>query len=614
MHKHTLLAAAVASLTSLSLFAEPAKPAPLEEMVVTAHRVPVPASRVGASVSVLSSTDIEAKGQLAAADLLRMLPGVTATNSGGMGKTTALRIRGEEGFRTVIYVDGVKVSDPTGTQVGPRIEHLMTSDIEHIEVLRGPQGMMYGADAGGVVHITTKRPTKALEGGVSAEYGRYNTRNLSANVRGSVGDIDYAVSASDLFTDGFNTSDEDTVLRDKDGYENTTFNVALGWDATEKLRFELDVREVDSYNEFDNSFGSNDTASEYDQLSGQLRAIYTGSQHRQELNYSLNQVERREYTDGAHTDTFEGEIETLSYLGSFALWGNNSLLVGVEDEKQRDDVNKKEQNQTGVFLEWQGQFSDQWSFSAGVRHDDNDNFGEHTTYRLTTAYVQPLSDGNYLKYKASYGTGFRAPSLYEQWYNQDSGWAYGVAANTALEEETSEGFDVGVELHTAAGHLFELVYFNQEIDDAVDFDSVSWSGYIQLEGLSRSKGVELNTELMLTDRLSLIANATYNDTSSATGEQRPRRPRTVFNVGLQAMLFNDQLRVNADVRGSYDAINSNGAELDDYEVLNLSATYFVQPGLELYVRGENVMNADYQEVTHYNTSKAAVYGGVRYRF
>ena len=204
--------------------------------------------------------------------------------------------------------------------------------------------------------------------------------------------------------------------------------------------------------------------------------------------------------------------------------------------------------------------------------------------------------------------------MYEQWYNQDSGWASGLAANTALEEETSEGFDVGVELHTAAGHLFELVYFNQEIDDAVDFDSVSWSGYIQLEGLSRSKGVELNTELMLSERLSLIANATYNDTSSATGEQRARRPRTVFNVGLQAMLLNERLRVNADVRGSYDAINSNGTELDDYEVLNLSATYFVQPGLELYVRGENVMNADYQEVTHYNTSKAAVYGGVRYRF
>lgn len=614
MNKYTLLAAAVASFTSLSVFADVAKPAPLEEMVVTAHRIPVPASRIGASVSVLSSADIEAKGQLAIADLLRTLPGITVTNTGGLGKATALRIRGEEGYRTVVYVDGVKVSDPTGTQVGPRLEHLMTSEIDQVEVLRGPQGMMYGADAGGVVNITTKRPTEALQGGISAEYGRYNSRNVSANVRGVVGAVDYAISGNDFSTDGFNAMTQDTVLKDDDGYENTALNASLGWNATEQLRFELQLREVDSYNEFDSSFGSHNRASDYDQVTGQLKAIYSAEQHRQELTYSLSKIDRQQYVDGAKAEAYEGELETLSYLGSFALFGNNALVVGVDSEDQRDEVNNAEQGQTGVYVEWQGQFSDQWSYSAGVRHDDNDVFGEHTSYRLTTAFVQPLNDGNFLKYKASYGTGFRAPSLYEQWYNKDSGWAYGVAANTQLKEETSEGFDVGVELHTAAGHLFELVYFNQEIDDAIDFDQANWSGYVQIDGISRSKGVELNTQLALSDSLSLVANATYNDTSTATGEQRSRRPRTVFNVGLQAMLFNDTVRVNADVRGAYDAVDNNGLALDDYEVLNLSATYFVQPDLELYVRGENVMSADYQEASNYNISKAAVYGGVRYRF
>ncbi|WP_439133219.1 TonB-dependent receptor plug domain-containing protein [Pseudomaricurvus sp.] len=608
MYKQTLLAAALAGLTSLPSQAEIDKSSSLEEMVVTAHRIPVQISRIGSSVSVLSAADIEAKGQLSAADLLRTLPGIAVSNTGGMGKQTTLRIRGEEGYRTVVYVDGVKISDPTGTQVGPRFAHLMTSEIERIEVLRGPQGMMYGADAGGVVNITTKRPTQALEGDVSAEYGRYDTRNLSANLRGKVESFDYSISASDVSTDGFNARDDDTVLADDDGYDNTSLNASLGWDATEALRFELDVRDVDSYNEYDGSFGSTDRASDYEQTTGLLRAIYEGENHTQQLSYSANKVDRQLYTDGLKTYVYEGTLDTVSYLGSFKLSEQNTLVLGVDDEKQRDKLNHTKQDQLGIYAEWQGQFTDQWSYSAGVRHDDNDAFGEHTTYRLTTAYVQSLSDGNYLKYKASYGTGFRAPSLYEQNYNANS------VAKTVLTEETSEGFDVGVELHTASGHLFEVVYFNQEIDDAIDFDVVGYTGYMQEDGLSRSKGVELNSELVLNDHLSLLANATYNDTATSTGEQRARRPRQVFNVGLQAMMLSERLRVNADVRGSYNAIDNDGSKLDEYEVLNVSATYFVMPQMEVYVRGENVMNADYQEVNHYNTSKAALYGGVRYRF
>ena len=194
----------------------------LEEMVITAHRIEMPMSRIGSSVSVMSEADIEARGQMNLADLLRSVPAVAVSNNGGIGKATSLRIRGEESYRTVVYVDGVKISDPTATQVSPRFAHLMTSEIERIEVLRGPQGMMYGADAGGIVNIITKRPSETFEGGVSAEYGRYNTQNLSANLRGKLGDFDYSVSAADFSNDGFNARSDDIVDADKDEYDNTS--------------------------------------------------------------------------------------------------------------------------------------------------------------------------------------------------------------------------------------------------------------------------------------------------------------------------------------------------------------------------------------------------------
>src|SRR5690606_40926730 len=89
-------------------------------------------------------------------------PGIGVSNSGGTGKFTALRIRGEEGYRTVLLIDGVKAVDPSGTQAVPTFESLLvTSDVERVEVLRGPQGFIYGADAGGVVSVLTRRGSGA---------------------------------------------------------------------------------------------------------------------------------------------------------------------------------------------------------------------------------------------------------------------------------------------------------------------------------------------------------------------------------------------------------------------------------------------------------------------
>ncbi len=612
--------ASLAGILSVPLAAQPVGSAPVatashklsisEEMVVTAHRTPVPAYRIGSSVSVLNATDIEAKGQVNVADLLRSVPGVAVSRNGGLGKATSLRIRGEEGYRTVVYVDGVKISDPTGTQISPRLAHLMSGDIESIEVLRGPQGMMYGADAGGVVNITTKQPTEALEGGLNLEAGRYDTQRISGALRGKLDRLTYALSGSDFSTDGFNAMDNDTVLADDDGYDNRTYNARLGFQATDELRFDAIYRDVDAVNEYDSSFGTRDRVMDFEQITKQLKATYEQASWSQQLSLSQNDVQRQLYEDGAlspYGGKYKGQIKQFEYMGALDVSALNSLSYGVDVQQQEDEVNNLDQDQKGVYLEWRGNFFNHWFYSAGVRHDHNDDFGDFVTYRLTTAYTQFLTDGASLKYRGSFGTGFRAPSLYELSYNMGTGLA-------PLEQEESEGFDLGVEYRTANGHLVEVVYFNQEIDNAIDFDLVNYIGYLQEAGVSRSKGVELNTEWVLNNDWFVIANATYNDTSDSNGEQRARRPRNIFNIGVQGTLLGERLRLNADLRGSYGSVDNDGSALKDYETLNVSAGYQVTPNLEVYARGENVFSTDYQEIGHYNTSKAAVYGGVRVKF
>ena len=145
--------------------------------------------------------------------MLRTQPGVSVTNTGGTGSAATLRIRGEEGYRTLVLLDGIDISDTSGPQVSPRFEQLLSSGVQRVEILRGPQGLMYGADAGGVVNITTIAPTEGLGGEVSAEGGRYGSEQVAGNVGGGNDTVDFNLSAADFSTDGFNARDTDTVLQ-----------------------------------------------------------------------------------------------------------------------------------------------------------------------------------------------------------------------------------------------------------------------------------------------------------------------------------------------------------------------------------------------------------------
>ena len=131
------------------------EPAAIDETVVVASRVADLSHQVGVSVSVLNRDDIVSFGYPDLGSLLDTQPGVTVTMDGGFGKAAAVRIRGEEGFRTRIVLDGINIADPSSPQISPRIEHILSSELTRVEILRGPQGLLWGADAGGVVLMST---------------------------------------------------------------------------------------------------------------------------------------------------------------------------------------------------------------------------------------------------------------------------------------------------------------------------------------------------------------------------------------------------------------------------------------------------------------------------
>lgn len=584
----------------------------LEELVVVSSRIPTPLRYIGTSVSVVTKPEIEQLGYNSLYNVLRTQPGVGVSNQGGPGSITSLRIRGEENYRTRFYLDGIDISDTSSPQTTSRVEEILSSSVERVEILRGPQGLMYGADAGGVVSISTIAPQEGLHGALSAEAGRYGSQQYAANINGGNSTVDFAVSAARYESDLFNAKTTDVDLRDDDGYDNTTLHGRLGWNVTDELRISVVGRDVDSDNAYDGCYLSDDCTQEFEQQSWRAAINYNAGRFQNELFHTENDTVRDNFTDGLFSYGVGGKLERTGYIGSFEGDAALKLVYGMELQSESVDSNPgEERDQKGYYAEYQGDFNGNLFLTAGARYDDNDDFGSTTTYRLSSAYLLPVADGE-MKFRATYGTGFRAPSLSEIAINE-SPYTLPPAFGTELEQEESEGFDLAVSWTNGTTVLLEVTYFDQEITDEIFYDFNSF-GYLQKSGETRSQGVELYGQWDVLSNVSINGNYTYTDSQDIDGEQRARRPENVANLGIVWRALADRLVVGVQARVSEGAIDVDGTEIDDYEVIDLNASYALLDDLALYARIENATDEDYEEVPTYNSAGAAGYVGVRYSF
>ncbi len=603
---------------SIQLVAEDISKIP-EELLVTASRIEMPLRQIGASVSVLSREDIVQSGYISAQELLRTLPSIHVSSNGGMGSVSALRMRGEEAFRTRILIDGVNQDDTTGTQHSPRIEHVLLGDVERIEVLRGAQGMMYGADAGGVINIITRRGEPGLAGEVSHERGRYGFEQTSGTLRGGAESFDFSAHFNDTDVDGFNARSSDSVLGDEDGYENQTRSITAGADLGDKLRVTGILRSNKSSNEYDSCFQGfstvHDCRLDYDQFQKKLMLSTGSDEGGATLAWQHSRFERESYVVGVLDTAFgvyKGDSTEWQLKGHRAL-GSGNLIAGVDVKEETDDLNDTERDQRAVWTEWQGELNDDVFYTIGLRHDSSEDFGDFLTHRATVARIVSLASGGEVKFRASHGSGFRIPALQELRYNQQS---FVPAALRDLGEETSRGFDVGADYfgnRSRAG----ISLFRQQIQDPIDFSETNFY-YVQDGGTAYSEGVELNGDFSLTDTLRLQAGATYNDTEATDGGQRARRPRQIYTLGMNYRVPLLPVTLQTQLRRVEDVVDKPfGAPrtaLDDYTKLDMNVRWRVSEHLDLWVRGENLLDDEYVEVLTYNTAGPSVHGGVRFHF
>ena len=579
----------------------------LETLTVVSSKITTPLREVATSVSVITKEDIEARGNTSLSEIMRHEVSIGVSNSGGTGKHTTLRIRGEEGFRTKVFMDGVELSDPTAPQATPIFDDILSNFVERIEILRGPQGLMYGADAGGVVSISTQQANPGFQGSVKAELGTYATQQFNGEL-GFANDTGHIyLAAADFSTEGFNakTSDESN---EKDGYDHTSVHLNAGLKLAQDLQLKFVLRDVTSDNAYDGCFGTDQCRTEGENQTARLALQYQHEGMGHTVGLAKTEIKRDFFSDGLFSYGSEGEISKVDYSGFYDM-KQHKIIWGADNETQKITSSKLEREQTGVYLEYQTSLQDSLFFTAGARYDDNDTFGSHTSYRLSAAYLIAMARQNTLKFKSSFGTGFRAPSLYEQSLN-DGPWAFGDAAGLQLTEESSKGFDLGMEFSNKQQHA-SLVFFRQTIADEIYYDNIAGQGYLQNSFSSESQGVEVEFSQDLSKQLRLWTNYTFNETTTTDDQPRIRRPKQQANIGLQQSWLAQNLQTNLFVNHVRELFDIGGQPLDNYSVVSVSANYQLNQALKFNVKIDNLLDREYQEVAGYNTSGLAVYIGIQ---
>jgi vitamin B12 transporter len=614
----------------------------VQQVVVTANRTPAPIQTVGQSFTIITAPQIGQDQETDVADIVARTPGVTLARNGGPGETASLFIRGADSDQTLVLVDGVKVNDPSDPGSGYDFSNLMTGDVSRIEILRGPQSTLYGSEAiGGVVNVITAEATKPFAGNVQLEGGGYGTAYARAAIGGKEDRFDWRLGAYYDSTDGVSAFDKTFGGVGSDPFHTAGASGRFQYDITPTLQFDERAYFTWSRNEFDgydtpsgyfgndNEFGRTTQVADY---TGLNLSLFEGRLLNR-LAFEYSGIDRRNEDPDQPGTKFTfldvGETNTAEYEGTFAIAPGAQAVFGAQSEHSTIDTNSPlyppaitaGSTINSGYGQLTGEVLPGLTLTAGGRYDDHSTFGGHATGQASAAWS--LNDGNTIL-RASFGQGFKAPSLYQ---------LYSPYGNLSLRPEEANGWDAGVEQKLLDGRLdLQATYFGRVTRNLIEFISCygittggcatnTVGGYYANVARAEAEGVELQAVWRVTGALSLTGNYTYDavvDRSPGAldyGQQLARRPRNTANLSASYQWPN-RLRTDLAVRYADRSFDQNGnvVPLQSYTLWDVRASYPLNDRLEIYGRVENLTDKHYETAYQYGTLGRAAYGGVKLSF
>ena len=572
-----------------------------EAVIVTATRTAQTADESLASVNVITRDDIEQSQAQDIMQLLNLQVGIDVARTGGPGQSTSLFLRGTDSNQTLVLIDGVRAASATTGSFA--WQHISLTDIERIEIVRGPRGSLYGSDAiGGVIQIFTRNNKGAH---VRGQVGSYNSKLVEAGVGG--GDkLKYSLNVAAQETDGFSAT-TGSLYPDDDGYRNGSASGRLmiplskntelkfsGWYADSETEYDEGVQE--SANAILDARLLNQTTANWDQI---LSAGLSKDDSKFNDAYASSFNTERFMADWQHNVTL-----ALNHLLTAGLSTLNDKVTNI-DLLTDTTVYDESLRNNAAFIALQSQLG-QHNFNLSGRVDDYESFDNHSTGNIAWGYdVQSA-----MRLTASYGSGFRAPSLNELFSPGFGGGFY--AGNPDLQPETSRTVEFGLRYKSDPNQHLRISIYRNAIENLIANEGVNFQSInideVQIDGL----------ELEYTysqPNWSLLANITLQeaiDTSDNT--KLIQRPDEKFSLQLRRALTDEG---SVGLEWVYVGERLDGSDkdkiLDPYHLINLSGVVKMEKNLWLEARIDNLFDEDYELVYGYNTPGLSVFVGVNYK-
>lgn len=599
-------------------------PTQLESVVVTATRTAEPESTTLASVTVIDRPEIERRQARSVPDLLRGLPGVSLTRTGGPGHQSSLFLRGTNSDHVLVLVDGVKIGSATSGTAS--LEDLPIEQIERIEVVRGPRSSLYGSEAiGGVIQIFTRRGGGDWSPRLTLGAGTLHTARVAAGLSGGGerGWID--LGASFDRTHGIDACSGRSKpfagcgveQDDRDPYRNLGLSLRAGYSFSEQAALEFNALRTEGRLDFDGSAFAGNVSRSEQQVLGAKAILKPLAPWTLTLAAGQSRDNYRSFFDDPDTDDgerfvarFETTRDSLSLQNDWRLTKGQLATLGLDYRVDRVDgtvdYSRDTRDNLGVFGEYQAGLGAA-DLKLSLRQDEDGDLGGHGTGNAALGYLFDTG----LRVSLAYGTAFKAPSFNDLYYPN-----YG---NPDLDPERARSWELGIsgELPVGPGidGRWDLSLYETDIDDLIAYDAaLSAAANVRR---ARIRGLEATTSADYQD-WSLKTSLTLLDPENRSpganqGNLLPRRPEQSLEIDLERRFDRWSLGGTVFVAGRrYDDL-ANKNRLDGYALLDLRAEYRINPALRLQASLENALDEEYETAYLYNQLGRSVYLTLRYQ-
>ena len=587
----------IASLISLGLalptFA--AENINLDDVVVTATRTPQPREALIADVSVIEAAEIKRGGQSTLIELLQQQPGVEIDNSGGTGKVSSIFLRGTNSGHVVVLIDGIRIQSATvGTTT---FENLPASQIDRIEILRGPASSLYGQDAiGGVIQIFTKKGIEGFKPYASLGFGSYDTKTGEAGVRGKINDTSYALNLSASDIGGFSAvNSKDDNIDDNDAYRNLSVSLNLNQKLAEGHEIGLQFFNSDGTSRYDNFFNFSNFSSKL-KLQQQTAALYAKNQWLDfwkstlRVGFSKDKLKNYDQSFFPSFSRFDTEQTQINWQNDFTLpVGTLTLMYDrLEDEvKSSDAFTRNSRTNEGYVASYLANIGEH-SLHTSLREDHNSQFGSN----LTGGIGYGFSFNEQWRATASYGSAFKAPTFNDLYYPfTDFGFPFSYVGNPNLKPEKSDNIEASLKFQDSDS-LASVTIYQNKVRDLIASNGLPAGTQINLrkvtiEGLTFSAGQQLgNFEL----------NGSADIQSPRDDKTDNLLARRANRHGKLNLAYTCQdWRWGAEVVASSSRYNdpANEFKLGGYALINFTSQYKINDDWSILARANNVLDKDY---------------------